>query len=134
MAEDKQPDGEVYRLAYPGCNAHISYCLPFAKACAKHVVDTFKAYRVYIIASRSLSNNTDYVKQLQHSLGDKVVSIRSGMKPHTLWSEILEVTEEARKLNADLLVTLGAGSLTDAAKVIATVSMYDGDSCRDGLH
>jgi len=41
------------------------------------------------------------------------------MIPHTLWSECLEVTEDCRKLNADLLVTLGAGSLTDAAKIVA---------------
>lgn len=43
------------------------------------------------------------------------------MQPHTLWSEILQVAEEAKKSNADLLITLGAGSLTDGAKIIALV-------------
>ena len=43
------------------------------------------------------------------------------MTPHTLWSEILEITRDARRLEVDLIVTLGGGSLTDAAKVVAMV-------------
>jgi len=124
MTIEEQPtsaDGEVYRAAFPGGYPHISHGLPFTQACAKHTHDTFKASRIYIIASGSLSKNTDYVQQLQSTLGDKVVGIRHGMTPHTLWSEVLEITAEAKKANADLLVTLGAGSLTDGAKIITLV-------------
>jgi alcohol dehydrogenase class IV len=45
------------------------------------------------------------------------------MKPHTLWSEILEIVAEARSSKADLLLTLGAGSLTDAAKIVSLVGI-----------
>lgn len=114
-------DGEIYRKAWPDSKALISYGLPFPEACAKHVANTFKSSRVYIIASGSLSRDTDHVKRLQGALGDKVVGTRYGMKPHTLWSEILEVTKDAKEGNADLIITLGAGSLTDGAKIIATV-------------
>ncbi|KAJ9268443.1 hypothetical protein DTO212C5_5405 [Paecilomyces variotii] len=41
------------------------------------------------------------------------------MKSHTLWSEVVEIVTDARAVNADLLVTLGAGSLTDGAKLVA---------------
>jgi alcohol dehydrogenase class IV len=44
------------------------------------------------------------------------------MQSHTLWSEVLEIVEDARNVQADLLLTLGAGSLTDGAKIIALVS------------
>ena len=115
-------DGEVYRAAFGTASyPYISYGIPFPQACAKHVADTLKATRVYIIASGSLSRNTDYVKQLQEALGEKVVGTRDGMTPHTLWSECLEIAEEARQAKADLLITLGAGSLTDAAKIISLV-------------
>jgi alcohol dehydrogenase class IV len=114
-------DGEVYRPAWEGANANISYGLPFQDACAKHIEQTFKAKRVYIIASGSLSRQTGYVKLLQERLGDQVVGTRYGMQPHSLWSEILEITEDAKKFDADLLITLGAGSLTDGAKIIALV-------------
>lgn len=116
------PSSEVYRPAFStGDYPHISYNLPFHKSCAKHVSETFKASRVYIIASGSLARNTDNVTKLQDALGSKVVGTRIGMKPHTLWSEILEIAKEAKELEADILVTLGAGSLTDGAKIIALV-------------
>lgn len=43
------------------------------------------------------------------------------MQSHTLWSEVLEIAEEARNAKADLILTLGAGSLTDGAKIVALV-------------
>lgn len=112
---------EVYQSVFPGCDAHNSYGLPFTVACAKHVSETFHACRVYIIASGSLSRNTSHVKDLEAALEGKVVGVRNGMTPHTLWSECLEITKEARDAKADLIVTLGAGSLTDAAKIITLV-------------
>lgn len=125
MSNKEQPtsaDGEVCRPAWQGSRAWISYGLSFPDACAKHISSTFKASRAYILASGSLSRNTDQVRRLQEKLGQSVVGTRYGMRPHTLWSEILEVTKEAKELKADLLITLGAGSLTDAAKIIALVS------------
>jgi alcohol dehydrogenase class IV len=77
---------------------------------------------VYIIASRTLSNNTDALQRLQDALDEKVAGVRVGMKSHTYWSEVLEVTRACRKCEADLIVTLGGGSLTDAAKIVSLVS------------
>jgi len=119
------PDSETYREAFPGSEIpHISYGLRFPEACAKHVQNTFNASRVYIIASKALSTNTDALKRLETALDGKVVGRRIGMTPHTLWSECLEVTEETRRLNVDLLITLGAGSLTDAAKIVSLVHRH----------
>ena len=115
-------DGETYRKSFASSNAWISFGLRFPQACVKHVNKTFKASRIYIIASGSLSRDTNHARHLQDALGEKVVGIRNGMTPHTLWSEVLEIVRDAREANADLLVTLGAGSLTDAAKIIALVS------------
>ncbi|KXT00230.1 hypothetical protein AC579_8539 [Pseudocercospora musae] len=112
-------DGEVYRPANSTGYPHISYHLPFHIACKKHIAATFQASRVYLIASASLSRNTLHVKHLQDALGDKLVGTRHGMKPHTLWSEILSISAEASSLHADLLITLGGGSLTDGAKIIS---------------
>ena len=99
----------------------VSYGLEFSEACGKHVESTYQADRVYIIASASLARNTDALSRLKSSLGSRVAGVRIGMKPHTQWSEILEITSEARAVQADLLITLGAGTLTDAAKIVALV-------------
>ncbi|KAL2798954.1 alcohol dehydrogenase [Aspergillus keveii] len=100
----------------------LSYGIPFPEAVARHVVDTFDAKRVYVICSGSLARNTDSLDRLAETLGKVKVSIvgkRMGMKPHTLWSEVLEITADARACEADLILTLGGGSLTDGAKVVA---------------
>ncbi|CAD0108602.1 unnamed protein product [Aureobasidium uvarum] len=100
------PSQGVYRYAFPDSPPHISYGIPFHESCAKHVKETFDAKRVYIIASRSLSHETDNIKKLEVALGRKhVVGVRRGMTPHTLWSEVLEIIHEARGAKADLIVT-----------------------------
>ncbi|KAE8141996.1 alcohol dehydrogenase [Aspergillus pseudotamarii] len=98
----------------------LSYGVPFETAAAKHINDLFHASRVYIICSGSLSRNTDVLDRLSTTIGkDKIVGTRIGMRSHTYWSEILEIVHEARNSGADLILTIGAGSLTDGAKVVA---------------
>jgi hypothetical protein len=123
---DGAADGEIVRPAFADVSdgPYLSYNLPFDKACVKHVKETFNAERVYILASGSLCRNTDYVKRLQRALGDRVAGLREGMTPHTLWSEVLEVAAECKRLRADLIVTIGGGSLTDAAKIVTLVSEF----------
>ncbi|CAL5867381.1 uncharacterized protein PFLUO_LOCUS1599 [Penicillium psychrofluorescens] len=98
----------------------LSRGIAFPAAAARHVAGTFRASRVYVICSGSLARNTDALNRLTAALGpEKVVGQRIGMQSHTLWSEVLETVAHARNVQADLLLTLGAGSLTDGAKIIA---------------
>jgi alcohol dehydrogenase class IV len=101
----------------------VSYGIPYPDACAKHVFETFHASRVYIIASGTLSRNGNQLDRLIEALGkEHVVGVRKGMAPHTLHSEVSTIIREVKKAGADCLVTLGGGSLTDAAKLVALVS------------
>lgn len=117
-------DVETLIPAAPGAtNAKISYGLDFPAACSKHIEKTFQASRVFIIASGSLVRNTACLERLETAIGTKNIAGKFvGMKPHTLWSEVLEIVELASDTGADCLVTLGAGSLTDGAKIVAFVS------------
>lgn len=110
---------ETYREAWPGSRASISYGLSLVEAALKHVDETFKASKVYILASASLARETKHVQSLRDALGKRVAGIRIGMQPHALWSQCLEIVSDARKADADLIVVIGGGSLTDAAKIIA---------------
>jgi hypothetical protein len=104
-------------------NPDVSYGLPYYESCAKHIADTFKASKVYIVASKSLCANTDKLDTLIDAIGkDKVVGTRKGITPHTPWSEILQITKECRDAKVDCLVTLGAGSITDGCKLVVLVS------------
>jgi alcohol dehydrogenase class IV len=113
--------GETYRQAFPPKpKPHISTGIPFPQACAHHIKNTFHASKVYVIVSNSISKTQNY-KSLQDALGDKIVGVRLGIKPHTPWDDVLEIVKDVKQKDADIIVTLGAGSLTDGAKVISFV-------------
>ncbi|KAL2844080.1 alcohol dehydrogenase [Aspergillus pseudoustus] len=99
----------------------ISYGVPFPEAAARHAVNTFQARRVYLICSRSLAQKTSMMDELSlvfRTASVAVVRRRIGMKPHTLWSEVLEIVAEARASETDLFLTVGGGTLTDGAKAV----------------
>lgn len=116
---------ETVRPAFEGRERPLlSYGLAFPVATARHLNATFQASRVYVICSGSLARNTNVMNQLETALGpDKLVGHWIGMRSHTLWSEVLQIAEEVRTVHADLLLTVGAGSLTDGAKIIALVGI-----------
>lgn len=105
------------------CIPLVSYGIPFTESCTKHVREDFKASRVYLIAGKSLTQNTSFTSDLQKALGSNLATTRIGMAPHTLMSEVLEMVEDCRAVNADCIVTLGGGTLSDAAKVITFVCL-----------
>ncbi|KAF5627043.1 alcohol dehydrogenase [Fusarium sp. NRRL 52700] len=110
---------EVCYPAYEGRETpKVSYGLEFPEACLRHCCDTFSSSSVFIICSKSLAQNTKALEQLRSALGSKVVGVKIGINSHTPIAQVLEVVNDASKLDIDCLVTLGAGSLTDAAKLI----------------
>ena len=115
--------GEVSRKAFENFESPlIAYGRSFPEICRKYVEQTFKVSRTYVLVGRTLANQTPALKQLQEALGDKIVGTRVGMTPHTLFSECLQVIHECRRLDADFIIVLGAGSLADAGKLVAFVS------------
>jgi alcohol dehydrogenase class IV len=100
----------------------VSFDITYIESCLKHVNETFKASKVYLTTSGSLTRNTTFTSDLQKGLGPKLAKARVGMTPHTMVSEVLEVVKDARYVEADCIVTLGGGSLSDAAKLISFVS------------
>ncbi|KAI1187423.1 putative Fe-containing alcohol dehydrogenase [Nemania serpens] len=111
---------ETITRAFPNSPTPLlSHGLPFPAALLRHVDVTFHATRLYVICSGSLARNTSRFEDLRQQLGAKLAGFRVGMRSHSLWSEILEVVADVRRCDADCIVTLGAGSLTDAAKVVS---------------
>lgn len=46
---------------------------------------------------------------------------RIGIKPHTPWDDLVEIINDIQQKGTDAIITLGAGALTDGAKVITFV-------------
>ncbi|KAJ8121694.1 hypothetical protein O1611_g10032 [Lasiodiplodia mahajangana] len=119
------PDGEVFRPSYPDIEPDrrpytmVSYGLPYDQACKKHVDGLLDAHRIYIIASRSLSTQTQYLAKFEATLGEKHAGTWIGVKPHTPYDDLVDIMQDIKIKQVDCLVTLGGGSLADGAKLIA---------------
>lgn len=111
---------EIPCYAFPNNQGPLlSYNCPFQETCRRYIDEMFKASRIFIICSGSLAKNTSHLEDLQNALFGKLAAVRIGMKPHTLMSEVMEIIRLARSVDADMIVTLGGGSLIDAAKAVA---------------
>lgn len=87
--------GEITRPSYKWRPGNLlSYGLPFEVLAKEHITRMGKS-RVILIASASLAKNTNEVDKLEKALGSLIVAKRVGMTPHSYWTEILEVTEQA---------------------------------------
>jgi maleylacetate reductase len=90
---------------------------PAAEAVAAQV-RRLGAVRVFLMVSNSLDRNTDEIEKVRRALGDRYVGTFAQMPPHTPRIAVLRATEAVRAAQADLIVTIGGGSVTDAAKAV----------------
>jgi len=88
---------------------------PAAEAVAGQV-QRLGGTRVFLMVSNSLSRNTDEIDKVRRALGDRFAGSFDRMPPHTPRAAVIEATEAARAAQADLIVTIGGGSITDGAK------------------
>jgi len=76
------------------------------------------AERVFLMVSGTLNRETDEVEKVRLALGNKCVGTFDKMPAHSPRSAIIAAANQARAARADLIVTLGGGSITDGAKAV----------------
>jgi maleylacetate reductase len=89
-----------------------------AAAAVAGIAARLAAQRVFIMASRSLDQAGDTVGGIRAALGQRLAGQYQGMPAHSPRAAVLDATRQARAAGADLIVTVGGGSLTDAAKAV----------------
>ena len=82
------------------------------------LVEKYEAQRVFILASGSLSRATNQFAELQATLGGRCAGVFDEIGAHSPREHVLQALTAARAVNADLLVTIGGGSIIDAGKVV----------------
>jgi maleylacetate reductase len=104
----------VYR--FPAMDSVI-FGKPFTEALAQEV-DRLEARAVFILASGTLARETDTVDRLRRVLGNHLAGTCARIGAHTPRTDVVAAANAAREAGADLIVTLGGGSVTDAAKMV----------------
>ena len=102
----------------------VTYGEPVAKALAA-AADRAGAARVFIMASQSLVARADEIGAVAEALGDRFCGLYSGMPAHTPRDAVLEAAAGARLGRADMIATVGGGSITDAAKAVTLALEHD---------
>jgi maleylacetate reductase len=95
----------------------IVYGRPAAEA-LREEAKQIGAKRVFLLASGTMNRTTDEVARVREALGASYAATFDAMPPHTPRGAVLEAARIAREANADLIVTFGGGSCTDAGKMV----------------
>jgi alcohol dehydrogenase class IV len=95
----------------------VHYGKPAAQSVAE-LVQANGADRVFLMVSGTLNAKTDEVEKVRRALGNKCVGTFDSMPAHSPRSAVIAAANQAREARADLIVTLGGGSITDGAKAV----------------
>src|SRR5882724_9918483 len=105
----------VYR--FPAMES-VVFGKPFVEALVPEV-DRVEARAVFVLASGTLDRETDTVERLREMLGNRLAGVCAKIGAHTPRTDVVAAANAAREAGADLILTLGGGSVTDAAKMVA---------------
>ncbi len=75
--------------------------------------------RAFVVSGRSLYEKTDLIRRVEEVLGVKHAGTYAGIGQHTPGGTVEEAAAEAESVAADLLVSVGGGSVVDGTKAVA---------------
>jgi alcohol dehydrogenase class IV len=93
----------------------------FGKPAVEAVAEKAQRYgaeRVFLMVSGTLNRATDEIAKVRQALGNRFVGLFDRMLPHTPRRAVIEAAAAAREVDADLITTIGGGSVTDGAKAV----------------
>ena len=83
------------------------------------------ARRVFVVTSKSLNRKTDAVTQALERIRPQVVGLFDDCVEHTPRDTVIALAEAVRAARADLIVSIGGGTVIDTVKV-ALVALAEG--------
>jgi alcohol dehydrogenase class IV len=89
-----------------------------ARERAAWAVEAAESENAFVIASGSVHRETPIVTDVEEALGDTHGGTHVGIGQHAPVENVEKATEAAREAGTDLLVSIGGGSVLDAAKFV----------------
>jgi maleylacetate reductase len=81
-------------------------------------MDRLGAVRAFLMVSGTLNRETDVIEAVRRALGPRCVATFDAMPAHTPRAAVISAANQARAAHADLIVSVGGGSITDGAKAV----------------
>jgi len=100
-----------------GAMEEVVFGQPAAAAIVAQM-DRIGAQRALLMVSGTLNRTTDEIAKIRDALGGRCAGVFDAMPAHTPRSAVIAATDQARDVAADLIVTVGGGSITDGAKAV----------------
>ena len=100
-----------------GAMDEVVFGHPAAEAIVAQM-DRLGAARGFLMVSGTLNRQTAEIEKIRKALGARCVATFDAMPPHTPREAVVAAAEQARAADADLIVTVGGGSITDGAKAV----------------
>jgi maleylacetate reductase len=100
-----------------GAMDEVVFGTPAAEAVAGQM-DRLRASRAFLMVSGTLNRQTGEIEKIRKALGARCVATFDAMPPHTPREAVIAAAGQARSADADLIVTVGGGSITDGAKAV----------------
>jgi maleylacetate reductase len=82
------------------------------------VIAHLGARRIFVLGSATLAARASLDDTLRARLGALLARLHVGIRAHTPRDDVIAAAAAARAVNADLIVTIGGSSVTDAGKML----------------
>ena len=99
----------------------VMEAVAFGRPAAETVAEEARrrgAQRVFLMVSGTLNRTTDEIEKVRRALGNRCAGVFDRMPPHTPRQAVIEAAAMARDAGADMIATIGGGSITDGAKAV----------------
>jgi maleylacetate reductase len=113
-----------------GAMDEVVFGRPAADAVAAQI-DRLGVARAFLMVSGTLNRESGEIEKIRQALGPRYVATFDAMAAHTPREAVIAAAEQARSANADLIVTVGGGSITDGAKAVQLCLANDIRSVED---
>ena len=100
-----------------GAMEEVVFGHPAAEAIVAQM-DRLGAVRAFLMVSGTLNQQTGEIEKIRKALGSRCVATFDAMPPHTPREAVIAAAGQAEAAGADLIVTVGGGSITDGAKAV----------------
>jgi maleylacetate reductase len=100
-----------------GAMEEVVFGHPAAEAIVAQM-DRLGASRAFLMVSGTLNRQTGEIEKIRKALGPRCVATFDAMPPHTPREAVIAAAGQAEAAGADLIVTVGGGSITDGAKAV----------------